>query len=192
MKDESGQHGKKPMEMSRRRFLKLGAFAVAAAAAFPATASVRAPLPPERTLSFYNIHTGEYLQAAYWERGRYTADALAGINHLLRDYRTGEIKVIDPSLLDLLHSVGRVLKSSQAFHVVSGYRSPATNAMLAAKSSGVAKHSLHLEGKAIDVYLPDCALKDLHRAALALAGGGVGYYPKSDFVHMDVGPVRTW
>lgn len=192
MKNGPEQHGKKPMTMNRRRFLKFGAFAVAAAAAFPVTASVRELLPPVRTLSFYNIHTGEQLKTDYWVQGRYTASAMEDINYLFRDYRTGEVKAVDPSLLDLLHSVSRVLKSSQPFHVVSGYRSPATNTMLAERSNGVAKHSLHMEGKAIDVYLPGRALKELQRAALVLGRGGVGYYPESDFVHMDVGPVRSW
>lgn len=192
MQDGSDQDDKQPLLPSRRQFMRLGVAAAAAAAVFPATASARMRLLSERTLSFYNIHTGEYLRTAYWVQGRYTAGAIRDINHLLRDYRTGDVKAIDQSLLDLLYSVNRVLKSSRPFHVVSGYRSPATNAMLAAKSTGVARHSLHIEGKAIDIYLPDRPLKDLHRAALALGGGGVGYYPESDFVHMDVGPVRTW
>lgn len=178
--------------MTRRNFLKLGTFAAAAAAAFPVAASVRTFQLPERTLSLFNIHTGEHWQAAYWVQGSYSAGAMDEINYLLRDYRTGEIKAIDPSLLDLLHSVNHELGSSQPFHVLSGYRSPATNAMLAEKSNGVAKHSLHLEGKAIDLYLPGRPLKELQRVALALGRGGVGYYPESDFVHMDVGPVRTW
>ena len=191
MKDGTEQGGKKPMIMSRRQFLKLGAIATAAAA-FPATVSARARLPAERTLSFYNIHTGEYLRTAYWAQGGYTAGAMEEINYLLRDYRTGEIKTIDPNLLDVLYAVNKLVRSNDPFHVVSGYRSPATNAMLAARSNGVAKHSMHIEGKAIDIYLPDRALKELRRAALALGRGGVGYYPESQFVHLDVGPVRTW
>ena len=122
----------------------------------------------------------------------FQSTAIQDINYLLRDYRTGEVKAIDQRLLDLLYSVNRIMKSSRPFHVISGYRSPTTNAMLAEKSAGVAKHSLHIEGKAIDFYLPDRPLKELHRVALALGGGGVGYYPESEFVHMDVGPVRRW
>jgi len=191
MKDGTEQGGKTPMTMSRRKFLKLGVIA-AAAAALPETVFARVPSPSERALSFYNIHTGESLRTAYWSQGVYSAGAMDEINYLLRDYRTGEIKAIDPGLLDLLYSVNRLVRSGDPFHVVSGYRSAATNAMLAAKSSGVAKHSKHIEGKAIDVYLPDRALKELRRAALVLGRGGVGYYPESHFVHLDVGPVRTW
>lgn len=179
------------MTISRRQFLKLGAVA-AAASAFPATVSARMQAPAERTLSFYNIHTGEYLRTAYWEQGGHSAAAMADIDYLLRDYRTGEIKPIAPDLLDLLYALNRMLRSNDPFHVVSGYRSPSTNAMLAARSGGVAKHSMHIEGKAIDIYLPDRALNELRRAALALGGGGVGYYPESRFVHLDVGPVRAW
>jgi uncharacterized protein YcbK (DUF882 family) len=192
MKDETARNSESSLMMNRRHFLKLGVLTAAAAAAFPIAASARARLFPERTLNFYNIHTGEHLRAAYWTEGGYQSGVLDEINFLLRDYRTGEVKAIDPSLLDLLHSVNHVLKSSQSFHVVSGYRSAATNAMLAERSSGVAKHSMHIEGKAIDVYLPDRSLRDLHRVALALRKGGVGYYPESDFVHMDVGRVRSW
>jgi uncharacterized protein YcbK (DUF882 family) len=192
MIDGTEQGDRNPKVVNRRQFLKLGAVAAVAAAIFPVAVSARMRLPQERTLTFYNIHTGEQLKTAYWVEGRYTAGALEDINYLLRDYRTGEVKAIDPRLLDLLYAVKSRLGSVRPFHVVSGYRSPATNAMLAEKSSGVAKHSLHIEGKAIDVYLPDCDLKKLHRVALALGRGGVGYYPKSDFVHMDVGSVRSW
>jgi uncharacterized protein YcbK (DUF882 family) len=192
VKNGSDQDGKQPPALCRRQFLKLGVVAAAAATLFPITASARMRPPPERALSFYNIHTGEYLKTAYWAQGRYTAGAMEDINYLLRDYRTGQVRAIDPRLLDLLYAVNHRLGSSQPFHVVSGYRSPATNAMLAAASTGVAKHSLHIEGKAIDIYLPNRSLRELHRAALALGRGGVGYYPESNFVHMDVGPVRTW
>lgn len=192
MKEESEPGSAVSMAMSRRNFMKLGILAAAASAAFPLTASARTHAFPERSLAFYNIHTGERLQVAYWADGNYHAGALDEINYLLRDYRAGQVKAIAPGLLDLLHSVNRVLESPQPFHVVSGYRSSATNAMLAERSTGVAKHSLHMEGKAIDIFLPDRSLKDLHRVALALGKGGVGYYPKSDFVHMDIGRVRSW
>lgn len=192
MKDESEQESEVSMATSRRYFLKLGLLTAAASAASPIAASARTRLFPERSLAFYNIHTGEHLQVAYWTEGSYHTSALDEINYLLRDYRTGQVKAIDPGLLDLLHSVNQELTSPQPFHVVSGYRSPETNAMLAEASTGVAMHSLHIEGKAIDVYLPDRSLKDLRRVALTLGRGGVGYYPKSEFVHMDVGRVRSW
>jgi uncharacterized protein YcbK (DUF882 family) len=158
----------------------------------PAEAFSLPLLPQERSLVFYNIHTGEHLTATYWSQGRYVPDAMGDIDHLLRDYRTGEVKTIDRGLYDLLYRVSSVLNSSQPFHVISGYRSPATNAALAEKSHRVSSRSLHMEGMAIDVYLPDRSLAELHHVALSLRAGGVGYYPESNFVHIDVGRVRTW
>jgi uncharacterized protein YcbK (DUF882 family) len=147
---------------------------------------------PARRLDFYNTHTGESLSAVYWEGGRYLKDGLATIDYALRDFRTDQVRSIDPQLLDLVHRLRVVLACDGPVHVISGYRSPATNAMLARRSRSVAKNSYHVKGMAIDLRLPERQLKDVHAAALALAGGGVGYYPKSDFVHMDTGPVRTW
>ena len=177
--------------LSRRRFLKWGLCAAAITATLPAAAAIR-DIPAERSLSFYNIHTGEYLKTAYRVQGELNADALADIDHFMRDYRNGEVKTIDHELLDLLYSLNQHLQSARPFHVISGYRSPATNAMLAARSNGIAKHSLHMEGMAMDIYLPDRALGELRRAALNLRRGGVGYYPKSNFVHVDTGRVRSW
>lgn len=145
-----------------------------------------------RRLAFYNLHTGEKLSATYWADGGYVPDELGAINHLLRDFRTGDVHTIDPKLLDLLFALDSRLGSSQPFHVISGYRSPKTNAMLHARSSGVASGSLHMVGKAIDIRVPGRSLAQLHDAALALRRGGVGYYPKSDFVHVDTGRVRRW
>jgi uncharacterized protein YcbK (DUF882 family) len=145
-----------------------------------------------RALSFANLHTGENLTAEYWANGRYEPDALTAINHVLRDYRNGEQHVIDPKLLDLLHLLHRTLDSAKPFSVISGYRSPSTNAAMHEHSAGVASHSLHMQGMAIDIRLEDCALKDLHRAARDVRVGGVGYYPELDFVHVDVGRVRYW
>ena len=110
----------------------------------------------------------------------------------MRDFRTGDIHAIDVRLLDLLVALHQRMGSARPFDVISGYRSPATNAMLAAESNGVAKHSLHMEGKAIDIRLGDRRLTDLQVAALSLRRGGVGYYPQSNFVHVDVGPPRSW
>jgi uncharacterized protein YcbK (DUF882 family) len=179
--------------MTRRRFLKLGA-ASAATLSLPAAvmAGLRVPLPPARSLAFYNLHTGESLKTTYWEKGRYISGALGEINHILRDFRANEIHVIEPSLLDLLHALARKLDTREPFQIISGYRSPATNAMLASRSEGVARHSLHQFGKAADIRVENRDLATLHRVAVALHGGGVGYYPKSDFVHVDVGRVRYW
>jgi uncharacterized protein YcbK (DUF882 family) len=118
---------------------------------------------------------------------------LATLNRFLRDHYTGEVGTIDPHLFDLLHGVQRELGAGQAFQVISGYRCPATNATLkATRGGGVASHSLHMDGKAIDVRLPGIALGDLRDAALSLRGGGVGYYQREQFVHVDTGRVRRW
>ena len=192
------QQQKKIMEqhkISRRGFLGAGILVAASTIIIPnepAIAAVNKFISPERSLSFYNTHTGEKLKAVYSANGDYLPDALADINYLLRDYRTGDIKKIDTLLLDLLYALKKKLKAREPFQVISGYRSPKTNAMLARRSSGVAKNSQHLYGKAVDIRLPECSLDYLHRAAVSLKAGGVGYYPKSNFVHVDVGRVRYW
>lgn len=148
--------------------------------------------PAVRGLAFYNLHTGESLKTDYWVEGAYLPDAMADINHILRDYRNDQELPIEPSLLDLLHGLRNTLDTTRPIQIISGYRSPATNALLATHSEGVAKGSLHMQAKAIDLHVEGVALDDLRRAAIALNGGGVGYYPKSNFVHVDVGRVRTW
>jgi uncharacterized protein YcbK (DUF882 family) len=187
---------------SRRGFLRL-AGGVAAATLFGASdvlaarrakharRAVRAL--PSRTLSFYAVHTGERLSVTYCRGDRYETDALAAVNRLLRDHRTDQVHEIDAALLDQLHRVRGVLDTRDPFHVVCGYRSPETNAALERlRHGGVATHSLHVDGKAIDLFLPDRSLEQLRDVALGLAAGGVGYYPASNFVHLDTGRVRTW
>jgi len=182
---------------SRRLFLRGLGGIIAAGLAEPATAGLIAPLQctelsAPRTLAFDNLHTAEKARIEYWADGRYLPDALTEVNRILRDFRTGEVHPIDPRLLDLLHTLQAKVESSRPFQVISGYRSPATNAMLRATGHGAASKSLHMKGLAIDIRLSDCALSDLHDAALQTRGGGVGYYPAEDFVHVDVGPVRRW
>ena len=138
------------------------------------------------------MHTPESLDIEFFRDGAYVPDALAAIQVLLRDYRNGEQHPIDPPLLDYLHDVAQRLGVDPVFHVISGYRSPQTNALLRERSSGVARHSLHLEGRAIDVRLAGIDCAELADRALALSRGGVGYYRKSDFVHLDTGALRTW
>jgi uncharacterized protein YcbK (DUF882 family) len=145
-----------------------------------------------RALSFYNLHTDERLNTVYYEDGQYVPGALQEVNYFFRDFRANEVKPIDPRLLDLLHAIHRSLETSKPFNLISGYRSAATNAMLAARSEGVARHSMHIEGRAADINVPDRQLSILQRVALALQFGGVGYYPQSDFVHIDTGRVRHW
>lgn len=178
--------------LRRRLFLKLGGAALAAGMAGTAAARVPAPLSAERKLRLYNTHTGEQSNAVYWADGRYQQDGLAEISRLLRDHRSGEVSNIDPGLLDLLCVLSARLDTQERFQIISGYRSPASNAVLRGQSQGVAKHSLHMDGLAIDLRVPGRNLADVRNAAIALRGGGVGYYPASDFVHVDVGRVRTW
>ncbi len=183
-----------PETPGRRRFLGLGA----AARALPFASRLAAfaspePLPPDRDLSFYNTHTGESAAVEYCRYGCLVPDSLTTINHILRDTRTEETKDIDVGLLDLLHRLARTLPTGEPFHVISGYRSQSTNDYLRRTGGGgVAVNSLHLVGKAIDIRVPGVALRDLFRSAVGLQGGGVGIYPGSDFVHVDVGRVRTW
>lgn len=176
--------------LGRRHFLAGASAAFVAVPFSPALASLEQA--SARTLSFDNIHTGEKLKIDYWVEGSYVPDALETINHLLRDFRNGEVHTIEPKLLDLLSVIRARLETEQPFQVISGYRSPATNALLHAEHSGVAAKSLHMKGMAIDIRVADRNLETLHDTALRLRAGGVGYYPQSDFVHVDVGRVRTW
>ncbi|HSF34216.1 MAG TPA: DUF882 domain-containing protein [Candidatus Tectomicrobia bacterium] len=143
-------------------------------------------------MALYNTHTGESVNAIYWAQGKYLPEALSVVDHVLRDHRTDEIKPIDPQLLDLLHAIGEELECSHPFSIISAYRSPTTNAYLRFKSRGVAEHSLHMDGKAVDLRVPGWAAHTVKRVAVDLRVGGVGYYPRADFVHIDVGPVRYW
>ncbi|HLI13943.1 MAG TPA: DUF882 domain-containing protein [Alphaproteobacteria bacterium] len=174
----------------RRLFLCAGAATLASAAVKPALAAI--PRGHFRSVAFDNLHTGERLKVDYWVNGRYVPDALGAVNHLLRDFRTGDVFPIDPQLLDLLDALRRKLGSHAPYQVISGYRSPKTNAMLREFSDGVAANSLHMQGMAIDIRVPDRMLRSVRRAAMSLYRGGVGYYPRSDFVHVDVGRVRHW
>jgi uncharacterized protein YcbK (DUF882 family) len=179
--------------LNRRSFIKLSAFgALYIFSAHPSLACPRGPLKSEKLLSLYNTHTGESLQAAYWSRGKYLPGSLAEINHIFRDHRTDEVKALDTQLLDLLHAIGMKLQTTQPFHIISGYRSPQTNELLHRRSNGVATNSLHMYGKAADVRIPGCTLSLLRRVAMDLRGGGVGYYPRANFVHVDVGCTRIW
>ncbi len=187
-------------QLSRRSFLGFGAAALAGAlvpSKALAAAGVKAStaLAAERGLSFFHTHTGEKLTTAYCAAGEYIAPALNDVNVLLRDFRVNQIKPIDLALLDLLFELNGVLGTDQPFHVISGYRTAQTNAMLQERGgshSGVASHSLHIEGKAIDIRVPGIKLEHLRDSAKSLKIGGVGYYPGSNFVHVDTGRVRYW
>jgi uncharacterized protein YcbK (DUF882 family) len=176
--------------LTRRRLLHMGA--VCSVGLVVAPTAVLAKRGPERALAFHNLHTGESLKTAFRADGDYVPEAMARINQVLRDHRSGEVGPIDPRLLDLLYVLRRKVDSRETFHVISGYRSPATNDKLRRSGRGVAKNSFHTKGMAIDVRLPGRHLADLRKAALTLRRGGVGYYPNSNFVHVDTGPVRRW
>lgn len=148
--------------------------------------------PSHKVLAFHNTHTGDQLKLTYFEQGRYIEDALHEINLLFRDYHDGSVHPIDPALLDQLYDLKHTLEVRKPFHIVSGYRSPATNADLRKHSDGVAKNSLHMEGRAIDIRIEGFDTRRIRNAALAMQRGGVGYYGRSDFVHLDTGSVRTW
>lgn len=180
-------------ELSRRNFLKTSLLTMGGCM-FPCTAfgAIGRAVSPERMLSLYNLHTGESLRTIYWNQGKYIHEALADINYILRDHRTGEIESIDKRLLDLLYAIGKRLKTQNSFQIISGYRSSSTNAILRERSGGVAKGSLHVQGKAVDIRVQGCELSSLRNTAIALKGGGVGYYARSNFVHVDVGRIRYW
>lgn len=175
--------------LSRRALLRLGSLS-AAALALPS--ALHAASERERALAFVHTHTGESGRVVYWADGDYVPSGLGRLDRLLRDHYSGAVHAIDRGLLDLLHRLHAELETSEPFHVISGYRSPETNALLAARSGGVAKHSLHMSAQAIDLRVPGRELAKLRATALALRAGGVGYYPGPDFVHIDVGRVRWW
>ena len=178
-------------ECRHRRRILGGVAATAAVLQMPvAHANIR-PLHG-RTLRFDHLHTGEQLDTTYWSEGRYLKTSLADINYLLRDFRTEEVHPIDPKLLDLLHYLQLETGNDNPFQIISGYRSPKTNAQLRASSSGVAKKSLHMQGRALDIRLPGTPLKTLHRIACNAKVGGVGLYTGSNFIHIDTGRVRYW
>jgi uncharacterized protein YcbK (DUF882 family) len=182
--------------LGRRRLLGLGLAAAATGMMVPtvfAGAAFASQGPSgDRTLTFYNTHTDEKLKATYFKGSHFDKGALKDINHILRDFRTGDVHPIDLPLLDLLTELHWKTGSKQPFQIISGYRSPKTNAMLNAESSGVAKRSMHLDGKAIDIRLADVKLKTLHEIAVSMKRGGVGMYTASNFVHVDTGRVRYW
>ena len=165
---------------------------VSAAPAPAAQLATALPNVDIRRASIHNLHTGEMLDAVYWENGKYVPGALSEAMRVMRDWRNGEEHVMDPRLFDLLHAIQSKLEVKTPFQLVSGYRSPQTNAQLHAESGQVASHSQHMLGKASDIRVEGVELANLHKAAQSLKAGGVGFYPVSNFVHVDVGAVRQW
>ncbi len=182
--------------LSRRQFCKSGLL-TAAGLALPTTLLAKGAelCLPDRQLSFLHTHTGETLNCAtYWANGTIQSDALADIYQILRDHRCNQVAEIDLKLLDQLTLLNQALDNKEPLHIISGFRSPQTNAYLRKKSQGggVAKRSLHMDGRAIDIRIPGIDIKDVQRAAASLKKGGVGLYPGLKFVHMDTGRVRYW
>jgi uncharacterized protein YcbK (DUF882 family) len=182
----------KSVSLNRRKLLT-GLGCATATLAFPglAVSAYRKPAQA-RHLAFDNLHTGEKLSLTYYENGFYVADALKEINYLLRDHRSGDVHRMDPQLIDLLYGLQAKLGTTKPFQIISGYRSPATNAKLRKESNGVAKKSMHMLGKAMDIRLEGVDSAWVKKAAIAMQRGGVGYYQASNFVHVDTGPVRSW
>ena len=177
----------------RRLFLCRALGLAAASVAVPAAARAAIASPAGRSLAMEHTHTRESVDLLYAVGEDYLPAALHTLNRFLRDHYTGDIGLMDPQLFELLHRLRGELGSRNAFQVISGYRCPATNGMLkATRGGGVARRSLHMEGKAIDIRLPGVPLADLRDAALSLGAGGVGYYPREQFVHLDTGRVRSW
>jgi len=179
--------------LDRRHFLKIfGQAALFTAFPVSAVASVDRSSRKKRMLSLYNTHTGESLDVCYYAQGKYLPKSLKKIDHILRDHRTEETRPIDKGLLNLLHSISMTFDPALRFHVVSGYRSPETNDILRKRGRFVAKHSLHMQGGAADIRIPGFNLTRLRNVCMDQKAGGVGYYPKSDFVHVDIGDIRYW
>jgi len=179
-------------DATRRAFLCRTVRLACAAPLLSLASAARAAGTRSRAVALAHTHTGELLDVVYAVGGRYVPEALRRIDRFLRDHYDGAIGRIDPALFDQLHALAQAFGASRPFEVISGYRSPQTNAALRRRSGGVASHSLHMEGRAIDIRLPDVDLADLRDAARAMRAGGVGYYPASQFVHIDTGRVRTW
>jgi uncharacterized protein YcbK (DUF882 family) len=179
------------LRATRRGFLLHAGVAMVAVGAASRVRAADGDAVP-RSLSFVHTHTGEQLSATYFRDGVYVQPVLVRLNVLLRDFRTDSVHPVDPQLFDVLHQLQRLAASTEAFHIISAYRSPLTNARLHARSSGVAEHSLHMDGRAIDIRLPGVATHRLAVLARQLGQGGVGFYRVSDFVHVDTGRVRSW
>jgi uncharacterized protein YcbK (DUF882 family) len=178
--------------MGRRGFLASAGALCGVLGSMTALPALATTSDRPRSLRFVHTHTGERLTAPYFDGGVYSDACLRDVNVLLRDFRTGDIHQIDPPLLDILYDLQTLANHDAPFEIISGYRSPQTNAILHHNSSGVAEHSQHILGKAIDVRLSGYSTRLLSEYARSLSRGGVGFYPGSDFVHIDTGRVRYW
>lgn len=180
------------MELTRRKLFQSASTLMAGALVCPNLLADERQLIDNKTLNVYNIHTSEHIKATIWEEGNYQMDEIARLDNLMRDHRSGEIKPIQRDLYEFLFYLQNTFDSKQPLHIISGYRCQATNNMLRGSTNGVAKKSMHIEGRAIDLNIPRVSHTNLVKAALSMKAGGVGSYPKSGFVHIDNGRVRRW
>jgi uncharacterized protein YcbK (DUF882 family) len=178
--------------ISRRSFLTRSSMAAAGALLLPSTKSVANMLSTERTLNFHNVHTDEELTIRCCPEKDYDRETRLRFSSLLRDHHADEVRDMDPGLIDIFFALSAFTGTSGTFKILSGYRSPETNSWLRRLSHGVAEHSMHIEGKAVDIRMDDLSTREIRQAGLALGMGGVGYYPRSNFVHLDTGRIRTW
>jgi len=180
------------VECLTRRQLLLGLSGAAVVTLLPNTAQASRSTHGVKDLGFYNLHTGERSQGSFWVDGQYQSDKLTEFNQVLRDHRQNLVAPMDKRLFEYLYKLQATLDNHAEIHVISAYRSPKTNQMLASRSNGVAKKSFHMKGMAMDIALPGVTTKQLRDAAVSLKLGGVGFYPRDGFVHLDCGPVRRW
>lgn len=188
-------HSSKPAPagtLSRRSFLTRSSMAAVGALLLPSTQSVASMLSTERTLSFHNVHTDEELTIRCCPEKDYDRETRLRFSSLLRDHHADEVREMDAGLIDIFFALSAFTGSNGTFKILSGYRSPETNSWLRRFSHGVAEHSMHIEGKAVDIRMDDLSTREIRQAGMALAMGGVGYYPRSDFVHLDTGRIRHW
>ncbi|MAY15418.1 MULTISPECIES: DUF882 domain-containing protein [Thalassolituus] len=178
--------------LQRRHFLKQAACLGAAGITGLSSTRAFAGQQEERTLRLYNIHTGEFTTSTFWANGRYIDEGVESLDILVRDHRRDQVMAMQRELYQNMYQLQQLFASHEPLYVISGYRAPESNASLRYTSSGVAEHSLHMQGRAIDIRIPGVSHRHLHRAALAMGNGGVGYYPKSGFVHIDTGRTRHW
>lgn len=179
-------------QVTRRRFLA-AASGMAVLGAPMVARAITLNTPSQRNLAMHHTHTREQIALTYAVGRSYLPEALSDLNHFLRDHYSGQVGQMDPRLYDIMHAVRHALRVRVPYQIISGYRSPQTNEFLrTTRGGGVAKRSLHMDGKAVDLRIPGVPLKELRDVALELKMGGVGYYPGSNFVHLDTGAVRTW
>ena len=174
--------------LSRRQVLRMGAVVIATSF----SPSLGWSHHIKRSLNLHNALTGETIKLEFWVKGEYVPDALKALNHFLRDPHSGKVTEIDPKLFHFIHDVAGKLGAKRPINIISGYRSPATNDRLRRRNSAAAKGSFHVKGKAVDIRISGHSARSVRRVALDLKLGGVGYYPRSKYVHIDTGPVRSW